>query len=387
MATGEVSILEHALQAWERYFFVMGSTGRILAGLNQRVPDPQLVSGPAVHHASLRRHLLRANQDGFDILRYVGTPEVERWNAQAIGGMIQLPWALWNWNRYSRRVFRLDDQLQALLMLTSLARVRWPDIRYPFQSFGLELSYPITAEDGGETHFILFWQDPARNQLHFLTLTDTAGAFPVNDIDRNALEKSIRAKNYPRASRSLNRISEEWRRDTRARIARSDNGGGAWLIMNMDVHGGRVAQETIDDFTANTSGSAHNFQYWQPIVHLVLGLCLYLDSLPSNHGLVRPQSTSTPLLPNLASITRPSEICHVLSDMVIPQNIVQHIQQMRGRAFQEMAAHWRKGHWRRRPGQGGIIGAPKTVWVRPSPMNFKRLLAGELPIGNETLVR
>lgn len=385
MTIGEVGILEHALQAWERYFFVMGSFGRILAGLNQCVPDPELVSGPAVHHASLRRHLLRANQDDFNVLRYVGTPEVEHRNARAIGGMIQLPWALWNWNRYSRRVFRLDDQLQVLLMLTSLARVRWPDIHFPFQAFGLELAYPIISDDGSETHFILFWQDPVRNQLYFLTLTDIAGGFPINDIDRNALEKSIRAKNYPRASRSLNRISEEWKQDTRARLARGENGGGAWLIMNMDVHGGRIAQETIDGFTATTSGSAHSFQYWQPIVHLVLGFCLYLDSLPANHRLVQAHSTNT-LLPNLASIARPAEVCHVLCDMTLPPSVAQHIQQMRGRPFQEMAAHWRQGHHRRRPGQGHIVGAPKSVWVRPSPINFKRLLTSELPIGNNALV-
>lgn len=55
------------------------------------------------------------------------------------------------------------------------------------------------------------------------------------------------------------------------------------------------------------------------------------------------------------------------------------------RSYHELCAHFRRGHWRRPPGQGDDPTASKTVWVRPTLVRRDRLPEGALPGGSESI--
>jgi hypothetical protein len=132
-------------------------------------------------------------------------------------------------------------------------------------------------------------------------------------------------------------------------------------------------------------GPGEQIEEWNSATRIVIGLLMYLSSLPSQSphvsDWVPPQrGTADP-----SAIYDGMEVCHVRSTHTL--TTTERAVVDNGRTGRELAAHWRKGYWRRPLGKGNDPTAEKTVWIKPVLVREDRLEDGALPGGATTILR
>jgi len=165
-----VSRLEQFLQSYDE---LMWAAGVIAKGQKHAGHEPEFpLSGPVIHRKELRKHLLEIdNVSQFDSSRFFfGEPPtisrdgVMELKHEALDAAAVATFLLAGWTTESRRVFRLDPDLQALLGATSIESVETSDISLPFGCFCISLERPIKADDEErEFDFILYGMFGARD--------------------------------------------------------------------------------------------------------------------------------------------------------------------------------------------------------------------------------
>ena len=118
-------------------------------------------------------------------------------------------------------------------------------------------------------------------------------------------------------------------------------------------------------------------------IRIALGLCIYLSTLPSTTP-HRSEWQKHRGERDRKAITDGAEICTVSSIFKLTTEEKEIVRQMHGRATVELSAHFRRGHWRRPPGQGQNPKAMKTVWVRPCLVRKDKLEEGQIVGGAVT---
>jgi hypothetical protein len=116
---------------------------------------------------------------------------------------------------------------------------------------------------------------------------------------------------------------------------------------------------------------------------LIAAFCLYLLSLPPGDP-NRSEWTKPPKQgkPDPRAITNDALICNVTSTFTLSaEERTVFLDPGPRRHGPELSTHFRRGHFRRRPGEGNDPAAPKMILVKPALVRGDRLREGELPAG------
>ena len=361
--------LELALCAWEDFWFLLAISNRLAALMGVRPICSN--SGPALNAAHFRDFLLQIHQDK-EADRKVGNftdPDDLAANYRFLPCFVL---DLFGWILHSRRIFHVDQDLQSILRATSLDGVCWSDVRLPFDAFAIELATPFKDSEGalldfillnsftvaGQVHMHLRFFTVERNKYRPLTVTQKEHLLSLlsqgqhRRLDKECIDLLEKTNQFTSSHIFFEPVDQEEVLHTAARLYRQHHPD------NPDP----VIQEP-----------------WDAMVRIVVGLVLYLKTLPPGSPHVLPPTTPFRSgLPDRKVITNRWEVCNVTS--VIPLTREERIfygiegnQEEQRQAKYELSCHFREGHWRRPPGKGDDPVAPRTVHVRPCIVRRDRL--------------
>lgn len=377
-----VKRLDQALCLWESRCYVSGTAARVAREPGVEAHYEQLpIAGPLVHAPSFRKYLLESFQSNgpFDENKYLGYRRI----LNALSATGDFPWFLWQWNKVSRRVYQITQELQLLLGVTSLDEVTWGDIRFPFPCFGIALNDPIVDERNQKKFdFLLVSLAQQENKWYynFILFPQELETFqPIMVEEKRVVDKAMRNMNWRKALKTIQKCED--RRQ-----------GLDLMRINYSVAGGK--DKTIEDVQragGEFSYSGDPLSLFQKMARTIFGLCLYLKSLPSGHSAVReepqpnrrpprgPSSVDTSCISDIAQVCTVSSIHQLTTE---ERRVLEGCRT--GAGGYEVRAHFRCGHWRRPPGLGSDPAAERTVWVRPTLVRRDRVAPGSLPGGTET---
>lgn len=370
--------IEQLVHAWEDrclYF-------RARAELRQIQKKAGLpIAGPLIHWNTFRgvlREMIKQGteidtktiedtKDSFDA-HYIFPVEV----VKALAGFASVPIDVAVWSLTSRRCYVLTEDMQDLLDATALTGLCWNDVEFPFTSFIIQLPRPISDRMGTEYDQVLVryletdvmldenYQKVERPQkqllLRLIQKQDAqAPKRLLGDLERRSMKKAIAKKNAQALFQELkacgpiidqNKVSVST--IDISRIGERDIGENFKELMQAS-YGMNCA-----------CGQPH--PEWDEAAHYVVSMCLYLLTMPKK---VREKPdehrAGKTALPPLA-ITRDIFV-HTLDAPeklnAEEKELLSHVRQGR-----QVSAHFRKAHYRRRPGTAHDPDAPKLVHVR-----------------------
>ena len=307
------------------------------------------------------------------------------------------------WSYDSRRVFRLDPDLQLMLEGMHVEKLKFSDVPWPFPSFAIKLAAPIKNKNNIEHDTLLISQEPYTGTITIRAIRSDISEFSLSDIMREGVLLAVESGN----AENYRSLSDEWWRKVvgflRDRYPMEQH-IPPWahdeLITKFDSsrywqreqlgEGFRMVYGHSWEWDHRAGGVAKRGD-WLLIQRLVAGLCLYIDSLPSGsthvekiespepeRGLIDPRAITTE-----AAIFTVSNV-HVLSGEVRRFLRRNRVAVMGG---YELSSHFRRGHWRVRPGRAGDPKAKKTVKVLPAVVREDRLAEGALASGTRSNVK
>jgi hypothetical protein len=389
----EIKRLEQALRRWEDLVFLRTILTRFNQKYNIRTPQSQRGDIPNVlPWQDLRGDLLKCNTA--DIIAKYASAE---WIRYTLGSLADLPEELCDWTQNSRRVFYLTRELQTLLAFTSFDKITWGDVPWPFRSFVIVLEDSIVNDTfestarNMDTILVSRSREPEGDLLKFRMIADTLDKTPpLSWFEKDQLEQLFR-KNRKGFSRNFNAKTD--------RMLSSNRFNFVTVLSEKGLRNEYVLESQVDSFDMSGGGQERGTQpvdkekeaQLQPIaeaaVRVVVGLCFYLASLPveSVHRSDWIPALSSNQKAGKLAISSGAEICTVSSIHTLSAE-EREVMAIGKRSFSEMSAHWRRGHWRRKPGEGENPNALKVVWVRPTLVRRDRLQPGEIPVGTLTVV-
>ncbi|MFA6429490.1 MAG: hypothetical protein WCV84_03245 [Patescibacteria group bacterium] len=378
--------IEEMLRVWEDFFFLNGLMAEFAAPLGFSTTDFPL-EGANIHWQDLRRHLreIAVANKPLDHLRFATASQYVLNN---YGSTCQFPIYLRDWMASSKRVFHLDEELQALLAGLSFGKMRVADVLFPFDSFLVTLEVPLMM-DLGRYDAILISRikpppDAAVSKLpveHGLSMallsTSLGGYMPLAKYDKDLLRNVCR-KNSPSAHNHLLAYED--------RIP--DPGPFVSTLIPKSVMKRALANEPIPELAEaqTVTGkiepdfSIHFRMAVNNALRYVLGLCLYLTSLPAKSP--HRSDWEKPLFPGKPdprAISNDALICHVTSRFTLSAEVKAQLLSSLHGSGREVCVHPRNSHFRRRPGFGHDPDAPKVVIVGPTLVRKDRLRPGEMP--------
>jgi hypothetical protein len=389
--------LEIVLRAWEDFWYLSSQYQR----MSKITRSGSVLSedGAIANFPKLRKTLLRiiSSQDSREVPSFLPFNRQNSDNSHGKGLLECLPINLGSWCLHSRRLYRLDRDIQAILQATSLEGVRWQDVQMPFDSFAISLEDPVIDSEGDAYDFILVTQafvteHPDRpgqegDMLEGWAILKSCDQYiPLSDSEKGRIERLIQRRDIRRAQSAV-----------------------VHYLSRIDVVRGsnfQVFQKDREEFVTTTArrvfdelhisqGDQLDADFYQTVdvtVRIIIGMCLYLQTLPSGspHQSEWKKAPQRSAIPDSKAITNEAEVCTVTSCYTLsreervalgleePQN-----EHERG----ELRCHFREGHWRRPPGLGNDPTAKKTVHVRPCIVRRDRLPPNALPGGTEKSFR
>ena len=392
--------LELELRKWEDMWFIIHVSNLVRTALRQ---PP--VCGNTVPWRQFRDFLLRVQTPGrTGVLREAANflPPMDA--APAITDsplMIAFPRALTLWCADSRRIYKLDSALQAILRATSLDSVTWRDLQPPFGTFAVELAEAYRHPDGRDFNFVMVTHSRVPSER--LLPLDWAGKKPEENkvvMDLVLLSKDQYKPLTPQQTQRLdtlverhlyNQVAEELQ-NLGKRFIHADARGGIQSLSLIPLDDDEPVTQTADKLAPFLQRPGVDQQTVRTLIdamiRIIVGLELYLKSLPSGSPHISPPTK--PFRSGLLDrkvITNRWEVCNVTS--VVPLTREERIfygiegnQEEQRQAKYELSCHFREGHWRRPPDKGDDPAAPRTVHVRPCIVRRDRLPKdGGLPAG------
>lgn len=373
-----IDVLENALRGWEDNGFLRSilKVVKEKTGMNEDIFTcgfPEIM----LNWRDLREHLMQA-QAGveFDTERFLGGASFQGMSGSnlPVSHNNVLPLALWQWTKWSRRVFQVQEDLQALLRVTSFHKdLLAGDIHLPFPAFLMTLARPIrhVLEDGGTELYdsIFAFTIPqeivgnadARILGLFMFSTGKSEYRGVGTFDRDAMRKALHRGDYQKVIKKL--MGPQQRVDA---FSRSD-----WFTF---VRLDNLRELLGNEKKLESEGGGAGIE----CLRLVLGLACYLRMLPS--GSMHQSAWKKPPKsdrPDPRAITNAAEVCMVTSMHALTFEERERFFSESMSTGREASAHFRRGHWRRPPGSGNDPEAEKIILVRPTMVRQDRLKPGE----------
>ena len=126
----------------------------------------------------------------------------------------------------------------------------------------------------------------------------------------------------------------------------------------------------------------------ETLFQIVFGFCLYLSSLPpqsAHRSAWQKALDKHERKANPRGIINEAEVCSVSSTIYLTTEQIELIESQETQAKREICPHFRRGHFRRPPGQGQNPEAPRTVAVAPTFVKRGLHEEGTLAAGAKTV--
>lgn len=391
----QVERLERVLCAWEDLWFLLNIINRILIKKGEK---PICAKERAmINYPKFRKFLLSLgknladNQGKVDAFCFNEPRDIP----PELNFLASFAVPMASWCLHSRRVFRLKADLLALLKATSLDGILWKDVHFPFLSFALSLESPIVWR-GDQFDFILVssliaksYNKVLRPRVEFRIFAKECDQYqPLTEANRENIFQRIKQKQWERVEKKVLRyLKETWH--IFGTFFSVDFSRANELVTESAK---RVYRENKERLGEDSLLDEEIIELWDSVLRIVVGLCLYLKTLPSKSSNISDwrRASAGPLAPLRPKVvTDQAEICTVSSCFKLSreEKIVLGIEgNKKERARYELRCHFRQGHWRRRPGLGKDSAAEKTVWVRPTIVRRDRLTKDVLPGGSESII-
>jgi len=387
----QVHRLEQMLTYWEDQCFI----NSILSEHGSRLSYPEEFLrwfpfiGPTRHWRELRGHLRELGRHGGDLdsNRFTVVTELL---ASSQSSMFQFPLYLRDWTVSSRRSFHLNEEIQALLYAMSFHDIRWTDLLFPFDSFLVTFEVPIQTElDSYDAALVTRLYVPyavrgADGEIGLsvgLLSSRLNGYRSIKPLEKDMLWRAAR-KGSAYVRQAIDHTNPRFL-DPGPFVSTSVGPSYLQRFANESMTGGlpiaSLSGEASRDTLASTDAVDRAFR-------LIAGLCLYLSSLePESSFRSGWTRTATLGLSDPKAITRDAQVCFIRSSFVLSS--IERSTFIAGAGRREMSAHFRRGHYRRRPGEGQNPDAPKIVLVRPTLIRGDRLASDELPGGSMAILK
>jgi len=380
-----VERLEKCLRAWEDYWFLTSVANTALRATGKPLVCPN--EKAVVNAPTFRKKLLNIQRQPIVYSDFLDPMKAHD------GFLTRLPFSLGGWCQHSRRVYYLTEEIQAILNATSLKGVTWSDISFPFPVYALSLQRPVIDPEGDRFDFIMVTnyhvQDnngrvlPGLELRFFCQQCDQYDS--LTEANRQNIRNCIRNGDWEHVIKLVQRYLRKVDCIIGAHITFDDQR----LEEEVMVTAERCYEGCDADIQAKMNRELA-ISLWDTMVRIVVGMCLYLKTLPSgspHQSEWRPAPRSG--LTDPRAISNEAQLCTVSSCYTLtrPERVALELEgTAEERKHYELSCHFRQGHWRRPPGYGHIPAAPKTVHVRPCLVRKDRLQEGELPGGAESIV-
>jgi polyhydroxyalkanoate synthesis regulator phasin len=390
--------LEQALLTWERMCFLNGRAQKIQYGIRS---EPDVLISPYRHYDEFRKFLLSRNPKLND--KFILTDEVSCSRDITHGSWHHLPQEIHMWSVKSRRIYQVSEDLQQFLEVTSFGNLTWNDVTLPFDAFGISLSSPVMYPGEGNLgltnrtsdDFLLVTRQPGCvGGIHlYMRLIGIDPAFcPLAKKVCQRIDSLIEDGRFEKAKRVLDEVKE--------RIERTDSNSSVPRIMIPKSYMNRRIEQMFENEEVSViHGHSINSERedivrytTRTLVRIVIGLCLYLESLNRTHSGSHKHGIGKPVLPSIDTQTLlgESQVCAVTGHNLLSEHDRKFCGLIRKKglavAIHEMGAHFRCAYWRRPPGKGDDPSAAKTVHVRSTMVRPDRLPNEGLPPGSETKI-
>lgn len=380
--TDGASRLDSLLGLWEDLCFIQKIGAEVSLKRGKLPLNP--LDGPLTHAPEFRKFIMRFNGtfSPDDYLKFMYAD---------MGSNLSIPLAILAWNHHSRRIFHLPTDIQTILDSTSLGGITWEEIKFPFDSFLITLEDPIISDENVEFDCILVSQidsfiQPKKNE-------------PIIEI-------RIISKNFSEYKKFSN--SERKRVDTLVHngqyleiLSWFKNMPSRNFFKTPAIHifPDKIKEKTIRDsipILGKLTGQPDMVKdsAMDSALHIVLNLCLYLENFSSN-TLVRESRRFESMRKEKDatfdpdSIQKTADIFTVKCAFKMTRSEIDQIvkEEKEAKERKEAKVHWRRAHWRRKPGCGHIPMkiAPKD-WISRKLINAERLPPNSLPPGTKATV-
>lgn len=383
--TDSVSRLDSLLSLWEDTCFIQ-KIGAQVNLQNGKIP-PNPLDGPLTYAPEFRKFIMKFN----GTFSFTDYPKFMNVNMGNMGNMAIIPLSILAWNHHSRRIFHLPTDIQTILDATSLGGITWEEIRFPFDSFLVTLEDPIVSDDNIEFDCILV----SRIDL-------------VSPLQKNGplIELRIISKNFSDYKKISN--SERKRADALVHNGKylevlsfltSMLSLNSFATPAIHVFWESLKTKTIQDSIPDLgklTGQPDMVKdsAMDSALHIVLNLCLYLENFSSSTLVRESKRFELPRKDRKAtfdpaSVQKISDIFTVKCAFKMTRSEIDQIvkEEKEAKERREVKVHWRRAHWRRKPGCGHIPMkiAPKD-WIPRKLINAERLPPNSLPPGTKAIV-
>ncbi len=286
-----------------------------------------------------------------------------------------IPMVMMGWTRSSRRVFTLTPEMQHAFSYISVADVPIKDICFPFDSFLIELPSPIENGDHTISHIMV-------SKMVSGSAVQTRSIRLFDMLNQNLLE-------YRPLTKAQNiEAGDLLRRKNKRKIQMFLERYGAKRIQNLyRFRAPMVAFNDDSEYTAPTLVTQQNLSEAEALMtKIVLNLCLYLEALSGTEHETHAdrQWNRTGPKNRTEFIADEMEVCEIKGFHTLRTLSGHHSN--RDGAYEITEPYWRRGHKRRRPGEGRNPLAVKSVKVLPSLVRADLIPEYGLPVGAVTLV-
>lgn len=370
----QLARVSQMLRVWEDLVFLYGMSKALNAKTGSVPPTP--IDWALRNYRQLRGEVHKKDLVGFDPLPYL---QPEETFLEAVGTVrVMVPVHVASWMAESRRGYRLSRDLQALLNATSLKGVTWSGIPWPSGAFVIGLEEPLlTAKEGAPIDAIMVnglqLADPAggppKSIISFRLLTKRLENAPLESVAKARMEKALAGKSWQTLATDI--------KTARQRLT---NGHLSTFALFEDSVADTPVTDSINDLLVKQHGKlcgcGGTHPEWDQAARLVIGLCLYMDTLPKDSPLMSAwKACPDPVLHG-------AECATVSTDKPLSsehRRMFLALGRLEGGS--SLPAHIKPGHWRRPPRRKDAEGEDtrtKTVHVRPHIVLRRKAAGNEL---------
>lgn len=384
--------LEQTLRIWEDYCFIINLLGR--TQMREKTKTDYNLYGPFLHFAEFRNYILKSYED-FNMEEFSQKFLEDRFTGQplVLHDLVEIPFELALWSYSSRRIYHLKSDMCHLLNATSIKNVKWKNVRLPFDAFTLMLDEPIISPELNEEYDCILISSHNSYGLTILSIrlinTKVKAYNPIPDEEKKLMQRFFKEGNSLKLLARLKKyynaipdplilphfelpLSEEIQE---ANVTDSITDLVISYAQKQSQLGKKIHIPTEDCIMPEEGNIA---------ARLVVGVCLFLTTKHAASIKNYTYRQTERKQGQIKSIIDESEIFKItLGQVLTPQEKTNCSTGLKREGGYTLDPHWRQGVYRFPPYTANDPEAEKTVWVRPSFVNYHRLEGGQLPYGSE----
>lgn len=356
-----------------------------------------MFTGPLKHSESFRNDILLRKP--FDAGKYIANGL----NAEWLGVFSYFPASVHAWATASRRIYRLDGDIQELILQTDVSQLTWNDIVFPFGAFGIALSRPIREPGGQLFDFLLvhrgwmhsigrdgitIWAISQEYERPMLVSLKLAQRIYEDMVAKGKLKKADEISNSAFSKEGMEKSALGAKLNSFIADSAFFDRPLKDTFSYVKANEGKVAQP---DFLPLHRLPTSSMEI--EVERVVAGLCVYLDVhrntsksakvktdwKPRDEPTIDANCVAKEAL--VCSVQNVYDITELERELLLIPDPVE-----RRKRCEELGVHYREGYARRRPGFGNDPDALRCVHVRPAIVGLRRLAPGALPRGTEKVL-